>query len=49
MVEVTVGWCRELQCPEADVVKRLVINAERLVGVLDELVDGEGRVVRLLR
>jgi hypothetical protein len=33
--------------PEADVIKGLVINAIGLVGVLDQLVDGEGGVVRL--
>merc|ERR1711966_419116 len=32
---------------EADVVEGLVVHAEALVGVLDELVDGEGGVVRL--
>ena len=47
MVEVTVCWCGELQCPEADVVKRLVVDTEGLIGVLNELVDGKGGVVWL--
>ena len=47
MVEVTVSWCRQLQCPEADVVKRLVIDTEGLVRVLDKLVDGKSGVVGL--
>ena len=33
--------------PEADVVEGLVVDADDLVGVLDELVDGEGGIVRL--
>merc|ERR1711988_28314 len=37
----------ELERAEADVVQRLVVEEERLVRVLDELVDGEHAVVRL--
>ena len=33
--------------PEADVVEGLVVDAVGLVGVLDELVHGQGRIVRL--
>ena len=47
VVEVTVCGGRELQCPEADIVESLVIDTEGLVRVLDELVNGESRVVRL--
>ena len=47
MIEVAICWCRELQGPEANVVQGLVINAEGLVGVLDQLVNGERRVVWL--
>ena len=47
MVEVAVGRRRQLQCAEADVVESLVVDAERLVRVLDELVDRQSRVVRL--
>ena len=47
MVEVAIGGVRQLQGAEADVVQRLVVDAEGLVGVLDQLVDGEGGVVGL--
>jgi len=47
MVQVTEGWCCELEGPEADVVQSFVVNAHRFVGVLDKLVDGQGRVVWL--
>lgn len=47
MVEITVRRCRQLECPEADVVQSFVVNAECLVRVLDELVNGESGVVRL--
>ena len=47
VVQVVVVRVGELECAEVDVVKSLVINAERLVGVLNELVDGEGGVVGL--
>merc|ERR1712072_435523 len=47
MVEVTVGRGGELQGTEADVVQGLVVKAHALVGVLDQLVDREGGVVRL--
>ena len=48
MVQVTVCWRGELERPEADVVERLVVDTESLVGVLDQLVNGERRVVRLI-
>lgn len=47
VVEITVGGGLELQSPEADVVKGFVVDTEGLVGVFDELMDGEGSVVRL--
>ena len=47
MVKITVGWGGELEGSEADIVEGLVINAHNLIGVLDELMDGEGGVVRL--
>ena len=47
MVEVTVGRGGELKGAEADVVEGLVVEDHDLIGVLDELVDGEGGVVRL--
>jgi len=45
VVQVTVGWGGELEGSEANVVEGLVINAVGLIGVLDELMDGEGGVV----
>jgi len=47
MVQVTEGWCCELEGPEADVVQSFVVNAHGFVGVLNKLVDGQGRVVWL--
>jgi hypothetical protein len=47
VVEVTVGGGGEFQCTEADVVKSFVIDTESLIGVLDQLVNGEGGVVGL--
>merc|ERR1719465_353189 len=47
VVEVAIGWGGELEGAEADVVQSLVVEAHALVSVLDELVDGEGSVVRL--
>jgi len=47
MVEITVGWGGELEGSEADIVKGFVINAHDLIGVLDELMHGEGGVVWL--
>ena len=47
MVEVTVGGGGELEGTEADIVESLVVNAHDIIGVLDELMDGEGSVVGL--
>ncbi len=47
VVQVTVGGGGQLQGAEADIVQSLVIQSEALVGVLDQLVDGQGGVVRL--
>ena len=47
VVEVSIGGGGQLQGPEADVVQGLVVDAERLVRVLDQLVHGEGGVVGL--
>jgi hypothetical protein len=46
MVEITVGWGGELEGSEADIVEGLVIDDLDLIGVLDELMDGEGSVIR---
>ena len=47
VVEVTEGRRRQLERAEADVVEGLVVKEERLVRVLDQLVDREDAVVRL--
>merc|ERR1712195_16540 len=47
MVKITVGGGGELEGSEADIVKGLVVHAPNLIGVLNELMDGEGGVVRL--
>ena len=47
VVEIAVCRCRELERAEADIVKRLVIDAECLIRVLNELMYGESSVVRL--
>ena len=47
MVEVAIGGGGQLQGAEADVVERLVVDAECFVRVLHQLVHGEGGIVRL--
>ncbi len=47
VVEVAVRGVGQLQGAHADVVESLVVNAEGLVRVLDQLVDREGGVVGL--
>ena len=47
MVKITVGRGGELEGSEADIVKSFVIDDHNFIGVLNELMDGEGGVVRL--
>jgi len=47
MIEVAVGWRWQLERAEADVVESLVVDAERLVRVLHQLVHRQRGVVRL--
>ena len=47
MVQVAIGGRGQLQRAETDVVQSLVVDAERLVRVLDQLMDRQRRVVRL--
>jgi hypothetical protein len=47
VVQVTVGGVGELKGAHANVVQSLVVDTEGLIGVLNELVNGEGSVVRL--
>jgi len=45
MVEVSVGGCCKLEGSEADVIKGFVINANNLISVLNELMNGQCGVV----
>jgi len=47
VVEVTVGWGGEFQGSEANIIKSFVIDNHNFVSVFNELMDGEGCVVRL--
>jgi len=47
MVKISVGWGGEFQGSEADIVQSLVVNDHTFVGVLDQLMDGEGAIVWL--
>jgi len=47
MVEITVGWGGELEGSEADIVEGFVVDDLDLIGILDQLMDGEGSVVWL--
>ncbi len=44
---LTIGWGGELESTEADVVQRLVVDAVRLISILHQLMDWEGRIVGL--
>ena len=46
-VEVGIRGLLDVQVATADIVKRLVVEAERTIGVLQKGVGGEDRVVRL--
>ena len=47
MVEITVRWCGQFECAEADVVQSLVVDTVCFICVLNKLVDGQCGVVRL--
>merc|ERR1712228_728484 len=47
MVKITIGGGGELKSSEADIVEGFVIDDHALIGVLNELMDGEGGVVWL--
>ena len=47
MVEITISGGGELEGSEADVVEGLVVNDHALVGVFDQLMDGQSGVVGL--
>jgi hypothetical protein len=47
MIEISISRIGKLESAEADIVEGLIINAECLVGVLDELMHRKGGIVRL--
>ena len=47
MVKITVGWGGELEGSEADIIEGFVVDDLDLIGILDQLMDGEGGVVWL--
>jgi hypothetical protein len=47
VVKITVGWGGELEGSEADIVEGFVIDDLDLVGIFDQLMDGQGGVVWL--
>lgn len=47
VVEISVRWVGELESSHANFVECLVVDTEGRVGVLNQLMDGEGGVVRL--
>ena len=46
VVQVPVCWVVKLQGPEADIIESLVVNHEGLIRVLNQLVHGEGGIIR---
>ena len=47
MVKITIGGGGEFEGAEADIVQSLVIDTVSLIGILNELMNGEGSIVRL--
>lgn len=47
MIKITICWVIQLQGPEADIIERLVVNAERAVGILDKLMYRKRSIVWL--
>ena len=47
VVKIAIGGGGQLQCSKADVIECLVVDTESLVGVLHELMDRKGGIVRL--
>ena len=47
MIEITVGRRRKLEGAEADVIQSLVVDTVRLIRVLNKLMNGQRRIVRL--
>ena len=47
MVKITIGWGGEFKSSETDIIEGFVINNLDLIGVFNELMDGEGGVIWL--
>ena len=47
MIKVAICWSRELKGTETDIVQSLVVDAESLIRVLDQLMNREGCIVGL--
>ena len=47
MVQIAIGWGCEFQGTETDVIKGLIVDAESLISVLNQLVHREGGIVGL--
>ena len=47
MIQVAIGWCGELQSSETNVVKCFIIDAICFIGVLNQLMHRQCRIVRL--
>jgi hypothetical protein len=45
MVKITIGWGGEFKSSETDIIEGFVINNLDLIGVFNELMDGEGGVI----
>ena len=47
MVEIPIGRRGQLECPEADVIERFVVNAEGFISVLHQLMNRQGGIIWL--
>merc|ERR1719186_1867964 len=47
VVEIAICGCSQLQGAEADIIQGFVVNAECLVGILDQLMHRQRRIIRL--
>lgn len=47
VIQIAVRWVIEFECSHADIVKCLVVDTERLIRVLDQLMYGQGSVIWL--
>jgi hypothetical protein len=47
VVKISVRWVGELESSHADIVESLVVDTKGLIGVFNQLMDGESSIVRL--